>query len=73
MRAPLLAVSAAAVLGSSCSSYIVQIHAAETDRNHYVLLKIKPGGTDHVYDCYSKPDGQSWSPTCREVTVKDSD
>ena len=72
MRLPLLAVSMAAVLGSSscASQYVAMIHGSETEKNHYVLVRAKSGG-QFVYDCYSKPDGTAWKPTCREVTMEE--
>lgn len=72
MRLPLLALVATAVLGSSscASQYLVQIHGAETDRNHYVVIRAKSGG-QFVYDCYSKPEGTTWKPTCREVAMEE--
>jgi hypothetical protein len=60
----------ASVSMTACSAYHVAVHASESDHNHFVLVKSRPGSTDHVFDCYSKPDAK-WEPTCREVAMQE--
>jgi len=70
-RIVLLAVLAAL---SSCASYSFQLHGAETDKSHYVIIRSRPGATDLIYDCYSRPAPEAgWGPTCREVRLQDLD
>jgi hypothetical protein len=49
-----------------CTTFSIAIHDAPGEGNHYVVIK-ESGGTDEIYDCYSKPYNGAWAPECREV------
>jgi hypothetical protein len=36
-----------------------------------VVVRHRSSGGDTLLDCYSKPDGVTWQPTCREVQRQD--
>ncbi|MCK9464120.1 MAG: hypothetical protein M0R80_31255 [Proteobacteria bacterium] len=57
-----------------CTSYIVHLPGStEAEKginaNHYVVIKEGSGGdvSLSLLDCYSRPDGVNWNPTCKRV------
>jgi hypothetical protein len=53
-------------------AYTVQVvdvrDAGEIAGPDYVIVKIQGGG-EKVYDCYSKPNGETWDPVCVQVEL----
>ena len=53
-----------------CAAYIVQMRlTSDTAGPDYVLLR---DDGERIYDCYSKPNGTDWDPTCVKVKLKAS-
>lgn len=67
----LFRIAALAVL-SACApkSYVVNMGVQPPEDAHYVVVRSVMGGTMVVYDCLSKPDGQTWEPTCVKAEVR---
>lgn len=52
---------------SGCASYMVQMRVSSDDAGpDYVIMRLN-GSTEKVFDCYSRPNGQDWDPTCVKV------
>jgi len=57
------------LLFAGCNRYAVSIHTISTPSEHFVVIESGGAGSERVLDCYSKPNGSTWDPTCKEVIV----
>jgi hypothetical protein len=61
----------AALLLVSCTKlYTVHMGAQPPEDAHYILVRTNSTGNMLVYDCLSKPDGESWEPTCVKADMR---
>ena len=56
------------VLAGCMHSYVLSMSDPNVDA-HYVLVQ-SGAGTQKVYDCLSRPDGQTWNPTCVKADMR---
>lgn len=69
----LFALSLALLATTGCmKSYTVHKTGdyVDAENAHYVIVRTKPNGKMHVYDCIAFPDGQDYDPTCTRVEVE---
>lgn len=74
MRAAfVLAFAATLMTTTGCAKqYVVAMRQSGVETGpDYILVQQRNGDHQHVYDCYSKPDGDVWNPTCVRVDFRD--
>lgn len=69
-----IAFAATLMTTTGCAKqYVVAMRQSGVESGpDYILVQAHgPADRQRVYDCYSKPDGDVWNPTCVRVDLRD--
>lgn len=69
MRRPLL-LALPLLLGGCGRAYTVTMGPQPSVDAHYVVVKTRWNGKMRVFDCMSRPEGEEWTPTCKQVKMQ---